>query len=473
MSTIVLRSVKGTPLTNAEVDNNFSNLNTDKLEAATSATLTNKTINLTSNTLVATSAQLAAALTDETGTGVAVFSASPALTGTPTAPTAAAATNTTQIATTAHVFAERTNTATLTNKTITGGTVNPTTLQEGSVAVVVQTDIGSAPNEIPLNQYLGNLAYQDAANIAGPVGVGGPLTVVGATTLAAATMASATVTNAVEAGGGAVAEQLVVDNFTASSSAVLRGGSTNLFTYSEQFNDAAWTKTASSITANTIVAPDGALTGDALIENTATAEHVLIQTVTTASNSARSFSVYAKAAGRSVIRLLFDRDAGFTDRCQAIFDLASGTVVSASNAGTGSGAAGTIVAVGNGWYRCTLTGTPSTTAGTTLRNIVYLQATSGGSTSYTGDGTSGVFIWGAQLNVGATPAAYLQTVATAVTTAYAAPIESPNGLAFPLLSTMTPARNADMTFELASDTSLVVKVRGSDGTVRSATLLLV
>ena len=32
MSTIVLRNVKGTPLTNAEVDANFSNLNTDKVE---------------------------------------------------------------------------------------------------------------------------------------------------------------------------------------------------------------------------------------------------------------------------------------------------------------------------------------------------------------------------------------------------------------------------------------------------------
>ncbi len=49
----------------------------------------------------------------------AALLASAALTGTPTAPTAAAATNTTQIATTAHVFAERTNTATLTNKTLT------------------------------------------------------------------------------------------------------------------------------------------------------------------------------------------------------------------------------------------------------------------------------------------------------------------------------------------------------------------
>jgi sugar lactone lactonase YvrE len=61
------------------VDTNFSNLNTDKLEAATTATLTNKTINLTSNTLVATSAQLAAAVTDETGTGALVFATSPTL----------------------------------------------------------------------------------------------------------------------------------------------------------------------------------------------------------------------------------------------------------------------------------------------------------------------------------------------------------------------------------------------------------
>jgi hypothetical protein len=44
---------------------------------------------------------------------------------------------------------------------------------------VSQADVGTAPNEIPLNQYLGNLAYQDAANIAGDVGVGGALTVTG------------------------------------------------------------------------------------------------------------------------------------------------------------------------------------------------------------------------------------------------------------------------------------------------------
>lgn len=57
-----------------------------------------------------TSANLAAALTDETGTGAAVFATSPALAGTPTSTTAVADTNTTQIATTAYVVGQASST---------------------------------------------------------------------------------------------------------------------------------------------------------------------------------------------------------------------------------------------------------------------------------------------------------------------------------------------------------------------------
>lgn len=67
---------------------------------ATTDTLTNKTIDFGSNTITATSAQLKTSLSDETGSGYVVFSDSPALTGTPTAPTAALSTSTTQVATT-------------------------------------------------------------------------------------------------------------------------------------------------------------------------------------------------------------------------------------------------------------------------------------------------------------------------------------------------------------------------------------
>ena len=53
MSTIVLRQIKGTPLTVAEVDANFSNLNTDKLETTGGTVSGNLTVSGTlSNTSV-------------------------------------------------------------------------------------------------------------------------------------------------------------------------------------------------------------------------------------------------------------------------------------------------------------------------------------------------------------------------------------------------------------------------------------
>jgi hypothetical protein len=121
------------------------------------------------------SANLAAAVTNETGTGALVFATSPTLVtpalGTPSSGVVTNLTGTASININGTVGATTPNTG------------NFTVLTENASPAVVQTDIGSAPNEIPLNQYLGNLAYQDAANIAGPVGIGGALTVVGATTL--------------------------------------------------------------------------------------------------------------------------------------------------------------------------------------------------------------------------------------------------------------------------------------------------
>jgi hypothetical protein len=115
-------------------------------ERTAPATLTGKTLNLTSNTLVATSAQIAAAVSDETGTGALVFAGSPALTGTPTAPTAAPGVNTTQVATTAFVtaadVAERTATTTLTGKTLnlTSNTLVATSAQ---IAAAVSDETGT------------------------------------------------------------------------------------------------------------------------------------------------------------------------------------------------------------------------------------------------------------------------------------------------------------------------------------------
>jgi hypothetical protein len=117
------------------------------------------------------SANLRTAVTDETGTGALVFATSPTLVtpalGTPASGVVTNLTGTASININGTVGATTPNTG------------NFTVLTENASPVVVQTDIGTAPNEIPLNQYLGEMAYMNSDQVvinpvasATPVGIG-------------------------------------------------------------------------------------------------------------------------------------------------------------------------------------------------------------------------------------------------------------------------------------------------------------
>jgi len=193
----------------------------------------------------------------------------------------------------------------------------------------------------------------------------------------------------------------------------------NLVTYSDDFADAAWTKSAASITSNTIVAPDGTLTGDALIENTATNEHRINQTASATLNANITASLYVKAqptgTGRSV-RLLVANNGATTNNISCVFTNTGGVFTAGAgvNSGTASGATGTVTSVGNGWYRLIVTGIPDpgVGSGTALSRI---NLHSGATVNYTGDGYSGIFIWGAQLEAGAFATSYIPTTTASVT----------------------------------------------------------
>ncbi len=189
-----------------------------------------------------------------------------------------------------------------------------------------------------------------------------------------------------------------------------QGAATNLILYSSQADNAAWTKSSATVTADATMAPDGTTTADKIVEAAATAVHSDAQTVTAAANVAYTYSREIKAAGRTSVALCMDRDAGMVDYCRAVFNLTTGAVTAVTNAGTGSGATGTATYLGNGYWLCALTGTPSTTAGTQVRATTFLQDQN----AYAGDGVSGVYVAEAQLETGAAATSRIPTTSAAV-----------------------------------------------------------
>lgn len=177
---------------------------------------------------------------------------------------------------------------------------------------------------------------------------------------------------------------------------------TNLLTYSEDFSNAVWNKARASISSNIVVAPDGTLTGSKLVEDTSASNTHYLNSSYVASATLPIISIYVKAAERSRISLQVVRDngGGFSSTALEV-NLLTGTKISGPSDAT-------ITPVGNGWYRCAVPATSTATTNYGLRLVLF----DGANLAYTGNGYSGIYIWGAQLEAGAFPTSYIKTVAS-------------------------------------------------------------
>jgi hypothetical protein len=171
----------------------------------------------------------------------------------------------------------------------------------------------------------------------------------------------------------------------------------NLLTWSEQFDNAAWVKSNTTITANAAVAPDGTTTADKLIKNNGatSAEMYGPNVASVVAGTQYTFSLFAKAAEYTFVKMA---GGGTSYGNKGItVNLTTGAI-----AATDSGWTGSVVNAGNGWFR--IIGT-ATAAATETGNLVVYSGTSA-SFNDTGNGSNGLFAWGAQLERGTTASAY-------------------------------------------------------------------
>lgn len=186
----------------------------------------------------------------------------------------------------------------------------------------------------------------------------------------------------------------------------------NSQTYSQTYDNAVWTATRSSAISAAITSPDGTLNGYKIQEDsTASSTHIISHAnISVTSGITYTQSVYAKYAGRFLTLYFASATFGNTNNSNAaIFNLQTGEITSQG----ASLLSASITPAGNGWYRCAVTKAATVTGNFAL--TYYLGTGASPLPSYSGDGTSGVYLYGTQMEVGAFATSYIPTTSAALT----------------------------------------------------------
>jgi hypothetical protein len=181
---------------------------------------------------------------------------------------------------------------------------------------------------------------------------------------------------------------------------LIEGAGTNLTTYSQAFDNAAWVKVAATVITNNRTAPDGTISGERITPDGTTAIHGMYQAHTVSPSTTYTYSVFAEAGNEGEFLIYEGALTGSTGTFNLLLKTATTTQ---------TGVTATIKELDSGWFRCTMTYTTGA-AQTSARFYNILGSTLGGVAS-----TNFMWFWGAQIEQSTSATSYIPTVATPVT----------------------------------------------------------
>jgi hypothetical protein len=204
-------------------------------------------------------------------------------------------------------------------------------------------------------------------------------------------------------------------------SLLLEKQSTNEFVRSEQFDNASWIKGANlSVTANSIVSPDGTQNADTVTNSGANS--VYIYQLSQAQGTTWTTSLYAKKGTNKYLGIAITAYSYVNERYQPVFNLDDGTIQAQNTSGTNvSNTSCSITPVGNGWYRITATGTFVAGADycyaviQSSNNTNYQPDTATGSLDWTNATNGNAYLWGAQMEASSYSTSYIPTTSSSAT----------------------------------------------------------
>lgn len=187
---------------------------------------------------------------------------------------------------------------------------------------------------------------------------------------------------------------------------ICEGPATNICLRSAAFSVSPWVQTRVTATDNAAKSPAGTQTAAKIDDSTANNTHIIAQTVTGTAGTKHWAKIHIKAAELDTVRLLA-QSSGMTDT-GLWFNATTGAVTNLANAPDYW-----VKQHRDGWWEVNWSYVTVSSATST----VSLRLTSGGSTTFAGTGSSGVYVWGADVRVAACPGFYIPTTSASVTTA--------------------------------------------------------